>query len=124
MVPPVKRIDAGPFVAVGFDGLPISSKRAIWSPGEPCLESWSLGANGRTPARNVLPLTAEVWGLETAPGGVVYADQVERTTEVVRIARGHAQRLAEAPISRPLTLLPDGRVVTFQMVAGRNRLVV
>jgi predicted Ser/Thr protein kinase len=85
---------------------------------------WSLGANGRAPARNVLPLTAEVWGLDTAPGGVVYADQVERTTEVVRIARGHVRRLAEAPISRPLTLLPDGRIVTLQMVAGRNRLVV
>ena len=42
----------------------------------------------------------------------------------MRIARGHVRRLAEAPISRPLTLLPDGRIVTLQMVAGRNRLVV
>ena len=85
---------------------------------------WSVGANGRTPVRNILPLTAEVWGLDTAPGGVMYADQVERKTEVVLISRGHVRRLADAPISRPLTLLPDGRPVTLQMVAGRNRLVV
>jgi len=84
---------------------------------------WSLGAHGRTPARNILPVTAEVWGLDTASGGVLYADQVERITDIARIAHGHVRRLGPAPISRPLTQLPDGRVVTLQMVAGRNRLV-
>jgi hypothetical protein len=62
-------------------------------------------------------------GLDVAADGAVYADQVERITEVVRISGGHARRMAEAPITRPLTVLPDGRIVTMQVVAGRNRLV-
>jgi eukaryotic-like serine/threonine-protein kinase len=86
---------------------------------------WSVSADGRSPARNLFSITGTPVGMDTGPDGSVFVDQQDRPNELVFLRGGHAQRVAASPAGpSSVTVLPDGRAVWEQVVAGRRRLVV
>jgi hypothetical protein len=89
----------------------------------------SFPSDGRSPARDLLALTSTIWNLDTGPGGTIYLDQIRRPADLVRFspAGGRAQRIASIHNihgSDALAVLPDGRAVVVQLVAGRSQLTV
>jgi eukaryotic-like serine/threonine-protein kinase len=86
---------------------------------------WSISAEGRSPARNLFSITGTPTGMDTGPDGSVFVDQQDRPNELVFLRGGHAQRVvASAAGPSSVTVLPDGRAVWEQVIAGRRRLVV
>jgi hypothetical protein len=69
------------------------------------------------------------WAIDTAADGSLYFDQVSRPTSLVRFSLhgGHGVELGRLSVSDAKTqfaVLPDGRAVWEQHVAGRSRLVI
>jgi serine/threonine protein kinase len=79
-------------------------------------------------AQTVFTATHEVWGVETAPDGSIYACVTDVPAELVSrpLDRDEGQTVARFPwVSDPdsIVVLPDGRVVMDVFYSGRNRLV-
>jgi Tol biopolymer transport system component len=88
----------------------------------------SVPAHGHGPARTVFTATHEVWGVETAPDGSIYACVTDVPAELVSrpLDRDETQTVARFPwVSDPdsIVVLPDGRVVMDVFYSGRTRLV-
>jgi len=89
----------------------------------------SVPARGRGPAQTLFTTTHEVWGVDSAPDGSVYACVTDLPAELVRrpADRDQAETVARFPwVSDPdlIAVLPDGRVVLDLIYSGRSRLVV
>jgi predicted Ser/Thr protein kinase len=90
----------------------------------------AMARNGRAPVRTLLTLTADVGGFDAGADGSLYIDQTERPVNIVRFppAGGHAQTVAalrgEFNQTPAMVALPDGRIVSQQLVGGRGRLVI
>jgi len=85
-------------------------------------------AHGQGPAQTLFTATHEIWGLDSAPDGSVYACVTDLPAEVVSrpLDRDQTETLARFPeVSDPdlLTVLPDGRVVLTVLNSERGRLV-
>jgi Tol biopolymer transport system component len=88
----------------------------------------SVPAHGQGPAQTLFTTTHEVWGVDTAPDGSVYACLTDLPAEVVSrpLDRDQAETLArfpEASMPNALTVLPDGRVVLTVLNSDRARLM-
>jgi len=88
----------------------------------------SVPAHGHGTAQTVFTATHEVWGVETAPDGSIYACVTDVPAELVSrpLDRDEGQTVARFPwVSDPdsIVVLPDGRVVMDVFYSGRNRLV-
>jgi hypothetical protein len=89
----------------------------------------SAPAHGRGPAQTLFTATHEIWGVDTAPDGSVYACVTDLPAELVSrpLDRDQAETLARFPeVSDPdlMTVLPDGRVLLTVLNSERARLVV
>jgi len=89
----------------------------------------SVPAHGRGPAQTLFTTTHEVWGLDTAPDGSVYACVTDLPAELVSrpLDLDQTETLARFPeVSDPdlLAVLPDGRVVLTVLYSDRARLVM
>jgi hypothetical protein len=106
-------------LAVTRDG-----RQVIFSPSGGSIQS--IAISGRSPESNLFPTPSTPLGIDTAADGSIFLDQSERLTELVRLVKGHAERLgsSRALPSVQFTLLPDGRPVWTEASAGRRRLVV
>jgi hypothetical protein len=84
--------------------------------------------HGTSQPRVLFPSTSSTLAADTARDGSVYIDQVDRPVSLLRFPAtgGHAVELAryQATDFGHFILLPDGRAVWKQQIAGRNRLVV
>jgi hypothetical protein len=88
----------------------------------------SVPAHGTGPVQTLFTTTHEVWGVDTAPDGSVYACVTDLPGEVVSrpLDRDQAETLAKFPeVSDPdaLAVLPDGRVVLTVLYSDRARLM-
>jgi Tol biopolymer transport system component len=88
----------------------------------------SVPAHGRGPVQTLFTTTHEVWGVDTAPDGSVYACVTDLPAEVVSrpLDRDQAETWAKFPeVSDPdaLAVLPDGRVVLTVLYSDRARLM-
>ena len=89
----------------------------------------SVPARGRGPEQTLFTATHEVWGVDSAPDGSVYACVTDLPAELVSrpAERDQPETVARFPwVSDPdlMAILPDGRVVLDLMYSGRSRLVV
>jgi Tol biopolymer transport system component len=89
----------------------------------------ALPRNGASQPRVLFPLTSMAWAIDTAQDGSLYSDQVSRPTSLVRfsIQGGHAVELGRVSVSdgnMQFAVLPDGRAIWEQRVAGRSRLAI
>jgi len=89
----------------------------------------SVPAHGREPAQTLFTTTHEVWGLDTAPDGSVYACVTDLPAELVSrpLNLDQTETWARFPeVSDPdlLAVLPDGRVVLTVLYSDRARLVM
>jgi serine/threonine protein kinase/WD40 repeat protein len=89
----------------------------------------SIPAHGSGPARTLFTATHEIWGVETAPDGSIYACVTDVPAELVSrpLDRDETQTIARFPwVSDPdsIVVLPDGRAVMDVFYSGRARLVV
>ena len=82
--------------------------------------------NGAPPGRLLFTTTIPVTVMSGAADGSIYADQQERSGEVIRFSAngGPVEIVARIPQVAPaaLTVLPDGRAVVGQVIAGRTHL--
>ena len=88
----------------------------------------AVPAHGEGPAKTLFTATNEIWGLDSAPDGSVYACVTDLPAELVSRPpdRDQTETLASFPeVSDPdlLTVLPDGRVVLTVLNSERARLV-
>ena len=84
--------------------------------------------SGRGAPRVLFTSTVPVNVLAGAPDGSVYADQQERSGDVVRFSPEGGRvdvlaRLPDTPRPHPIAVLPDGRVIAPVVDSGRTRLV-
>lgn len=85
--------------------------------------------HGRGPAQTLFTATHEIWGVDSAPDGSIYACITDLPAELIArpLDRDQEESLARFPeVSDPdlMTVLPDGRVVLTVLNSGRARLVV
>lgn len=85
--------------------------------------------HGRGPAQTLFTATHEIWGVDSAPDGSIYACITDLPAELVTrpLDRDREETLARFPeVSDPdlMTALPDGRVALTVLNSGRARLVV
>jgi len=88
----------------------------------------SAPAHGQGPVRTLFTATHEMWGLDSAPDGSVYACVTDLPAELVSrpVDRDQTETLARFPeVSDPdlMTVLPDGRVILTVLNSERARLV-
>ena len=86
----------------------------------------SISVAGGKHARTLLPLPGRIFTIEASLGGSILADQIQRTPELTLLKGGRAERLMASPLSGPtfnFTVLPDGRAIWVQVVAGRQQLI-
>ncbi len=88
----------------------------------------SMPISGRSPARTLFTATTQnVWGLDSGPGGAVYAGLVDRPAEMVRLSlKGDSETLAKLPgldTFDYVLVLPDGRIVAPARGSSRVRLM-
>jgi len=88
----------------------------------------SVPAHGRGPAQTLFTATHEIWGVDSAPDGSVYACVTDLPAELVNrpLDRDQTETLARfQEVSDPdlMTVLPDGRVVLTVLNSERARLV-
>jgi eukaryotic-like serine/threonine-protein kinase len=122
--PNLPRGTGAPDFAVTRDGKSVVMTREFG----PFTSVISVPANGRGPARTLFTATHEVWGVETAPDGSIYACITDVPAELVSrpLDRDETQTIARFPwVSDPdpILVLPDGRVVMNVFYSGRSRLV-
>ena len=90
----------------------------------------AIPRNGRSSVRTLLALTADVGSFDAGADGSLYIDQTERPFNIVRFppAGGHPQTVAalrgDFNQTPAVVALPDGRIVSQQLVGGRSRLAV
>jgi len=86
-----------------------------------------LPETGTPPARVLFTTTIPVTIMSGAADGSIYADQQDRSGEVIRFspAGGPVEIVARMPqvASAALAVLPDGRAVIGQIIGGRTHLV-
>jgi Tol biopolymer transport system component len=88
----------------------------------------SVPSHGRGSAQTLFTATHEIWGVDSAPDGSIYACITDLPAELVSrsLDRDQAETLARFPeVSDPdlMTVLPDGRVVLTVLNSERARLV-
>jgi eukaryotic-like serine/threonine-protein kinase len=88
----------------------------------------SVPAHGGGPAQTVFTATHEVWGVDTAPDGSVYACVTDLPAELMirPLDRDQEETVARFPwVSDPdlMTVLPDGRVLLDVFYADRTSLI-
>src|SRR5262249_32283075 len=96
----------------------------------------SVPRGGGSGGRLLLTLTNFVTGVDSGSDGSIYLNQMNRPMDLLRFPPegGHVERIAAFPMSASpggfsgteegIAVLPDGRVVVPQLVAGRQRLMV
>ena len=88
----------------------------------------AVPAHGRGPAQTLFTTTHEIWGVDSAPDGSVFACVTDLPAELVSrpLDRDQTETLARFPeVSDPdlMTVLPDGRVVLTVLNSERAVLV-
>jgi Tol biopolymer transport system component len=88
----------------------------------------SIPARANGPVRTLFTATHEVWGLDSAPDGSIYACITDLPAEVVRrpVDRDQLETLARFPeVSDPdvLAVMPDGRVALTVLYSDHARLM-
>ena len=124
LAPDVLRGTGAPDYAVSRDGKSVLIAQEL---GE-FTRVISVPAHGRGPAQTLFTATHEIWGVDSAPDGSVYACVTDLPAELVSrpLDRDQAETLARFPeVSDPdlMTVLPDGRVVLTVLNSERARLV-
>ncbi len=88
----------------------------------------SIPAGGRSPARMLFTVNTQVWYLDAAPDGSIYASLTDRPAELVRRSLGGetAEKIGSFPgvYRNVIASLPDGRIVFSGFASGRGRLLV
>jgi dipeptidyl aminopeptidase/acylaminoacyl peptidase len=124
LAPGCPRGTGAPDFAVTRDGKSVLITREFG----PFTRVISVPAHGRGSAQTLFTATHEVWGVETAPDGSIYACVTDIAGELVSrpLDRDDTQTVARFPwVSDPdsIVVLPDGRVVTGEFYSGRTRLI-
>jgi Tol biopolymer transport system component len=88
----------------------------------------SIPARGNGPVRTLFTATHEVWGVDSAPDGSIYACITEVPAELVRrrVETDQTETLARFPeVSDPdmFAVMPDGRVALTVLYSDRARLM-
>lgn len=125
LAPDVSRGTGSPDFAVSRDG---KSALMTLELGE-FTRVLAVPTHGRGPARTLFTTTHEVWGLDAAPDGSVYACVTDLPAALVSrpLDRDQEETWARFPeVSDPdfLAVLPDGRVVLTVLYSGHPRLMV
>jgi len=125
LAPDVSRGTGSPDFAVSRDG---KSALLTLELGE-FTRVLTVSTHGRGPARTLFTTTHEVWGLDTAPDGSVYACVTDLPAALVSrpLDRDQEETWAQFPeVSDPdfLAVLPDGRVALTVLYSGHPRLMV
>jgi len=125
LAPDVSRGTGSPDFAVSRDG---KSALLTLELGE-FTRVLTVSTHGRGQARTLFTTTHEVWGLDTAPDGSVYACVTDLPAALVSrpLDRDQEETWARFPeVSDPdvLAVLPDGRVVLTVLYSGHPRLMV
>ena len=124
LAPDLPRGTGAPDFAVTRDGKSVLITQEFG----PFTRVFSVPAHGHGTAQTVFTATHEVWGVETAPDGSIYACVTDVPSELVSrpLDRDETQTVARFPwVSDPdsIVVLPDGRVVMDVFYSGRTRLV-
>ena len=124
LAPGLARGNGAPGYAVSRDG---KSVLIVQEHGE-FTHVISVPARGRGPAQTLFTATHEMWGVDSAPDGSVYACVTDLPAELVSrpLDRDQTETLARFPeVSDPdlMAVLPDGRVVLTVLYSDRARLV-
>ena len=125
VAPGLPRGTGAPDFAVTRDGKSVLITREFG----PFTRVFSVPVQGRGPAQTLFTATHEVWGVETASDGSIYACVTDVPAELVSRPLDHdeTQTVARFPwVSDPdsIVVLPDGRVVMGEFYSGRSRLIV
>ena len=125
LAPAVLRGTGAPDYAVSRDGKSVLIAQEL---GE-FTRVISVPARGRGPVQTLFTATHEIWGVDSAPDGSVYACVTDLPAELLSrpLDRDQPETLARFPeVSDPdlMTVLPDGRVVLTVLNSERARLVV
>jgi Tol biopolymer transport system component len=88
----------------------------------------SIPARGNGPVRTLFTATHEVWGLDSAPDGSIYASIMDWPAEIVRRAVDKDQpeilaRFQEVSDPDIFAVMPDGRVALTVLYSDRARLM-
>jgi len=88
----------------------------------------SIPARGSGPVRTLFTATHEVWGLDSAPDGSIYASIMDWPAEIVRrpVDKDQPETLARfQEVSDPdiFAVMPDGRVALTVLYSDRARLM-
>jgi hypothetical protein len=88
----------------------------------------SIPARGNGPVRTLFTATHEVWGLDSAPDGSIYASIMDWPAEIVRrpVDKDQPETLARfQEVSDPdiFAVMPDGRVALTVLYSDRARLM-
>ena len=88
----------------------------------------SIPMQGRSSPRTLFTVANNVWYLDAARDGSVYASVMDRPVEIVRrtLDGSRSEPVARFPMQAPpdiVAVLPDGRAVTEQILAGKSRIV-
>jgi WD40 repeat protein len=88
----------------------------------------SIPTQGRSSPRTLFTVANNVWYLDAARDGSVYASVMDRPVEIVRrtLDGSRSEPVARFPMQAPpdiVAVLPDGRAVTEQILAGKSRIV-
>jgi hypothetical protein len=87
----------------------------------------SVPATGRFEARTLFTVANDVWGVDGAADGSVYANLIDRPLTLVRLGlNGEAEQLARFPLVPDITsilMLADGRVIIPARASGQTRLM-
>ena len=124
LAPGLPRGTGAPDFAVTRDGKSVLITREFG----PFTRVISVPTHGHGPAQTLFTATHEVWGVETAPDGSIYACVTDVPAELVSrpLDRDETQTVARFPwVSDPdsIVVLPDGRVVMDVFYSGRTHLV-
>jgi predicted Ser/Thr protein kinase/DNA-binding beta-propeller fold protein YncE len=88
----------------------------------------SVPASGQTPVQQLFTTTSQVWGVDSAPDGSVYACVTDQPAELAirSVDRDEPQAFARFPgvaDESAMVVLPDGRAVMTVVYSDRARLV-
>ena len=88
----------------------------------------SVPANGPTPVRTLFTTTSQVWGVDSAPDGSVYACVTDQPAELVSRSPDRddseiVARFLGVSDANAMTVLPDGRAVLTVVYSDRARLI-
>jgi eukaryotic-like serine/threonine-protein kinase len=124
LAPGLPRGTGSPDYAVTRDGKSVLVSREFG----PFTRVMALPTHGHGPGQTLFTATHEVWGVEAAADGSIYACITDLPSELVSrpLDRDEVQTVARFPwVSDPdqIAVLPDGRVVMDAFYSDRTRLV-